>query len=157
MLVASILLALTGLILIYLEFFLPGGIVGVAGGLLLFISAFLFIQFKPPLFLVVTFFFFIAFLLYLVIKFALFQVKRSKHKQTYFADDTQQGYQALRYEKELIGKKAKAATDLKPAGRIFLENKHFQAISRGEYIDKGEDVRIIGGEGGWLIVKKNTL
>ena len=144
-----------GLILIYIEFFLPGTIMGIIGGLFLLASVFLFILTKPKLLILLSFIAALIFLVFLVIKLALFHVKKTSKKNTFFLKDDQEGYVASLHQERLIGQKAIAASDLKPSGHIRVQNELFQAVAKNGYIKKGEEVLIIAGEGARLIVKKN--
>jgi membrane-bound serine protease (ClpP class) len=149
-------LALTGLFLIYLEFFLPGGIMAVGGGGLLILSVFFFyMQVASGLFPCLAYVLGLSLVLMLVTRFALFRLK--KGKATFYLDADQEGFQACVYPKEMIGKIATALSDLKPSGMIAIEgdqsqNCTYSAHSQFGYIEKGTPVRIVGGEGSHLIV-----
>lgn len=150
-------LSLTGLLFLFLEFFLPGIVMGVVGGILLVASLFLFALNGPggfgPILL------FLAILLaavYFVIRLAILAVKATGKKGTVLLSADQEGFQASRFPKELIGKNGIAATDLKPSGHIWVEDRAVQALSKEGYIDKGTPIQILGGQGGHLIVKIHT-
>lgn len=46
-----------------------------------------------------------------------------------------------------------AITNLRPAGAIKINNKRIDAVTQGEYIDKGTTVRVIQVTGNQIIVK----
>lgn len=54
----------------------------------------------------------------------------------------------------LLNKKGVAHTILRPSGKILIEGEVYDAFTRGEYIEKGEQVEIIGTEGVTLRVKR---
>jgi len=54
----------------------------------------------------------------------------------------------------LVNKKAIAATPLRPSGKIEINNDWHDAITEGEYIDKGEKVLVIRISGSNLVVTK---
>lgn len=54
----------------------------------------------------------------------------------------------------LLNKKGVANTVLRPSGKILIEGEVYDAFTRGEYIEKGEQVEIIGTEGVTLRVKR---
>ena len=56
--------------------------------------------------------------------------------------------------KSLIGEEGKAMTDLRPAGKVEIDNKRFNAISDGEYILKGDFIKVVAVSGTNLIVDK---
>lgn len=68
--------------------------------------------------------------------------------------DTTTGYTSTVYEKELIGETGIAFTVLRPSGKIELHNEIYDAYTRGEYIQKGDQVIVISNEGTSLKVKK---
>jgi membrane-bound ClpP family serine protease len=144
-------LLLAGLILMFLEFFLPGGVLGIAAGIVIFASIIFFaLQFSfgwTVLYIVG-----IILLVVLMARMALKRLKMGKLKGIYLSS-AQEGYQASEYEKNLIGKKGIALSDLKPSGHILVEGKRYQAVSKLGYIDKGAEIDIVGGEGAHLIVK----
>lgn len=143
--------ALLSLVLIYLEFFVPGAILGILGGLGFCISILLFIWESGVLWQIITLIVVMVVLLILTIKLAL---RKLKQKPSMFAKEEQSGYLASQYDKELIGKEGLAATDLKPSGHIRVEGERYQAVSESRYIKKGESVKVVAGEGARLIVRK---
>lgn len=54
----------------------------------------------------------------------------------------------------LLNKKGVVHTVLRPSGKILIEGEVYDAFTRGEYIEKGEQVEIIGTEGVTLRVKR---
>lgn len=44
-------------------------------------------------------------------------------------------------------------SDLGPSGFVVVEGKRYQAIARSGYIDKGNAITVIGGQGAHLLVK----
>ncbi len=146
-------LALSGLFLIFLEFFLPGAIMAIGGGILLMASLFFFHMAEPKVSLLVIYLLGLVAAVYMVVRIALWRVKATGRKGTIFSAADQEGFQASIYPKEFIGKTGEAATDLKPSGHIWIENQMFQALSKTGYIDKGTPIEILGGHGSHLIVK----
>lgn len=147
-------LGLLGLVLIYLEFFLPGGVIGVIGGALLLSGFVIFVFQNPSVLSIVISFVSLVLLSIFVCKLALWQIRITRHRKTLFSDKDQEGYQASYFDKALIGKNAEAISDLKPSGHILVEGQEWQAVSESEYIEKGSKVLVIGGKGAYLIVKK---
>ncbi len=47
-----------------------------------------------------------------------------------------------------------AVTDLRPTGAIKVNNKKIDAVTQGEYVDKGASVRVIQVTGNQVIVKE---
>lgn len=133
-------LALSGLFLIYLEFFLPGAIMAIGGAILLLASVFVYHMLRPGATHLIGYLIILAGAIFALVRFAGWRV-RLANKATHS------------FPKHLVGKKGKAATDLKPSGDIFVDDKTFQAFAQKGFIDKGADIKIIGGEGIHLIVE----
>ena len=146
-------LGLFGLLLIYLEFFVPGGILAVLGGILMILGLVLFILEGPHIWWIIAYLFGLILLLIFVVRFALWRIRFSKNKDTLYAGRDQEGYVASSYDKELIGKEGTAITDLKPSGHVLLEDQPYQAVSEAGYITKGTKIKVMGGEGARLIVR----
>ena len=155
MLIAAI-LGLVGLILIYFEFFVPGGVLGVLGALCIIIG--LIFSFSKESSLVLFFVYLAAMflLLALTVRLALWSIKKNKRKNGYYLEDDQEGYVASSFDKELVGKMGKALTSLRPSGHVRVEDKVYQAVAQSGYINKGSRVKIIGGEGARFIVKEES-
>lgn len=142
-----------GLLLIFLEFYFPGGILGVIGTLALMSSIFVFYyEFNSPLMTIFFITFMIA-LLACVIKLALWRITAAPPNRSIYLQGDQEGYTASSYDKDAIGKVAVVSSDLKPGGHVLMEGKRHQAISQTGYIAKGEQVMVVGGEGESLIVR----
>jgi membrane-bound ClpP family serine protease len=149
-----ILLVIAGLLLIYFEFFLPGGIMGIFGAMLMIAGVILLATTGVSPFTLFIFVALSALLLFFTIKFALIRVKKTGSKGTMFLNDDQTGYYASKYNKELVEKEGIASSDLKPSGYIKIEDNIYQAVSKTGYIEKGSPIKVIGGRGAYLICKQ---
>ena len=149
--IVAIGVGLLGLILIYLEFYVPGGILGVLGGLAFLISTVLFVWEAGDALYSALFVIVMVALLIFTIRFALWKIKK---KPEMFAQDEQSGYFASSFDQTLVGKDGEALTNLRPAGHVMVEGQRHQAVSESSYIKKGESVKIIGGEGARLICRR---
>lgn len=110
------LLLFAGLLLLYLEFYLPGGVMGTAGALIIIFSiALVFIQSESALeiliFVLVSIVATIA-----VIRFALWHIRRTHTSKSIFLESDQEGYRASSFEKSMIGKKGTSLADMRPGG-----------------------------------------
>lgn len=147
--------AILGLLLIFFEFFLPGAVMGILGGVLLAVSVFLYMFLLHPNILSLIFYIFaIIGSVFLMVRLALATVRRKRYKNSFYSEKNQEGFIASIHQKELYGKIGVAATDLKPSGYIKIEENFYQAVSKSGYIKKDEKVQIEGGEGARLTVKK---
>jgi membrane-bound serine protease (ClpP class) len=71
--------------------------------------------------------------------------------------DTQEkgnGYTANFVPEILVGQKGVAYTILRPSGRVIINDKIYDAFTRGEYIEKGEQIEVLETEGSTLKVRK---
>ncbi len=149
MLIAAV-LALVGLVLVYLEFFLPGGILAVFGTCALIAALAYFGYQGQSFFAVLLAFFGLLALVAIVCKVALWRVRASK---TIHLKDDQSGYVACSFDPALIGREGTALSDLKPSGHISVDGQSWHALSETGYIAKGASVIVSGGAGSHLKVK----
>lgn len=140
-----------GLLMVYLEFYLPGAILGTIGGILLLASVVLFSQEFSPLISLLYLLSVLASLGF-VIKYALWKIPR--RKDDFYSAAAQNGYTASSFDKEAIGKEGIVLSDLKPGGYILIDGKQHAAISESGYLAQGEHVKVLRGEGDSLIVTK---
>lgn len=143
-----------GLLLIFLEFFLPGGVMGTIGALVVLASVALFAMQTDSMVLILLYTIGSIVSVALLFRFALWRIRHGEPGKTIYSDDDQEGFTASVFDKEAIGKIGIVDTDLRPGGHIIVEDKRHSAISRSGYIPKGEKVKVLGGEGESLIVKK---
>ena len=68
--------------------------------------------------------------------------------------DRDAGYVASNYANDLLGKIGKVHSRLRPSGRIVIDGVIYDAYSRGEFLDEGENIVVISTEGTSLRVKK---
>jgi membrane-bound ClpP family serine protease len=142
-----------GFLLIFLEFFLPGAILGTLG-LIFVVASIVLFGMEGHSALAVLLFIIVSFVgIGLICWTALAVVRRSKSRQSFYSNDDQQGYVAVEYDHSVIGREATVLSDLKPSGHILIDKKSFQALSQSGYIEKGCKVQVIGGQGAHLLVK----
>ncbi|MGE0772446.1 MAG: nodulation protein NfeD [Cyclobacteriaceae bacterium] len=68
--------------------------------------------------------------------------------------DSSLGYTSNFNSMELVGKTGKAYTVLRPSGKIMIDQQIYDAFTRGDYIDKGDEVVVMEIEGSTLKVRK---
>ncbi|MBU4305550.1 MAG: hypothetical protein KJ893_08045 [Candidatus Omnitrophica bacterium] len=67
------------------------------------------------------------------------------------------GYQVARIElTALINKTGKALTMLRPSGTALIDNKRYDVLTDGEFIEKNESIVVSSVEGNKIMVKKTT-
>ncbi len=67
--------------------------------------------------------------------------------------DSSEGYTINFRDEPLLGKEGTAYTILRPSGRVEIEDEIYDAYTRGEYIEKGQKIKVISEEGSSLKVK----
>lgn len=152
MMMPFLLLAI-GLLLIFIEFYVPGAVMGIVGGIMVFISMILFAMESQSPWEITFYVIMVGIILGVLIKFALWRIRTAKPSRSIYSADNQQGFRADSFDASLIGKRGVVVTDLKPGGHILVEGKRVQAISQNNYLTKGTEVLVIGGQEDSLIVK----
>jgi len=77
-----------------------------------------------------------------------------KHLTLATTQDRSQGFTASVYSESLLGKIGTVHTRLRPSGKVELDGEIFDAYSRGEFLEKGQQIKVISTEGTSLRVKK---
>jgi membrane-bound ClpP family serine protease len=142
-----------GLLLVLFEFYLPGAIMGVAGGILLVASIFVFISKSDSLITIAIYILAVSLSLGFLIKFAIWRIRTQKPAKSIYSDASQEGFVASKFDKNAIGKTGTVLTDLKPGGYILVDGKQHQALSQTGYLTEGTEVIVMGGQEESLLVK----
>ncbi len=150
----SYILLAVGLLMIYLEFFLPGGVLGILGGIFVLTSMVWYGMNSDSAWATLFFVVMSLWLVTLLIRVTLLRIPKAKPGRSIYSDDAQSGYYASKFDKKAEGKIGVVTSDLKPGGHVIIDGEHHLAISQSGYLKKGEKVQVIGGEGESLIVKK---
>ncbi len=142
-----------GLVLIILELFLPGGIMGILGvaamltGLILAGGSLSGILIAIAIAIVVTIigsYFFIRSFGY-----------NGPLKRLVLFDSTssEKGYLSHQERKDLTGKTGVTATALRPSGSVKVDDEYLDVVTEGSYIEKGQLVKIVKVSGGRVVVR----
>ena len=145
-------LGFLGLLCLYLEFFVPGGILVGLGALMLVGSAIGFSWMYPD----EAFFYVFALVIMsgVVCYLAIWHLKKSGRRNSFFLAKTEEGLSSDKLMSTLVGKKGLVVTELKPSGHVRLEERVYQATSQGEYLPQGTLVEVLQVSGAHVIVKK---
>ncbi|MGZ3633863.1 MAG: NfeD family protein [Parachlamydiaceae bacterium] len=157
---STYLLLVLGLILIFIEFFIPGAVIGTIGVILVLSSIVSFASTTDSSLALTGYVVSVVIALVYLIKLAIWRMQKTSSKQTICADAAQTGYVASSFDASAIGHRGVVLSDLKPGGYILVEGKKLQAISVSGYISQNATVEVIGGQEESLIVKfieKETL
>lgn len=151
----SLFLFLIGVVLIILEFFIPGGIAGALG--LAAVMGSLFLASGNAIHMAVSLL--IAITVSIGVSVLLVKVfgKRLKLFGKMVLTDstnTEQGYISNPNRTELLGVEGKALTDLRPSGTVLIHDERVDVVSEGSFIVKGTNVKVIKVEGSRIVVRE---
>jgi len=151
--IVAIIVGLVGLLCLYVEFFVPGGVLAIIGAVILICSSIAF-SLKADSW-ALGFIYVLSFLLAAVAIcfFAMKNIKKSGKKNTFFLSRNQEGFTTDKIDAKLKGKTGRVSTELKPSGHVKIGGKTYQATSRGPFISKGARVEVIEVKGSHVIVK----
>lgn len=151
----SIILFIVGIILIFAEFFLPGGIAGIIG-LALVIGSILLAGGNVVNMGISILIALVVAILGMVIIVKFFGKKINLFNNMILRDttSTERGYVSNVNRLELIGMLGKSMTPLRPSGTIMLVGERIDAVTEGGYIDAGKVVKIIKVEGSRIVVRE---
>lgn len=146
-----IVFAIGGILLILCEIFLPGGIIGTMGGLMLVVSivaAFI----KDPTLgacLLIGSLFFGMIALWLWVKF----FPSSPIGKRMFLSADGRDWEGFDHAKaDLAGQRGVARTDLHPGGIAIFDSKRVDVVTRGELVEANTPVEVIIVEGNRVVV-----
>ncbi len=151
----TLILFFIGLILVVAEFFVPGGIVGILGGVLILGS----ILFAGQSFVHMAYSILIAMIIAvigMVILMKFFGKKLHMFNRLVLKDatTTEEGYVSNANRIELIGKQGMSLTPLRPAGTVAVEDERIDVVTEGGYVDAGKTVEVIKVEGSRIVVRE---
>ena len=149
-----IILVLAGLLLILFEVIVPGGIIGVFGGLALLAASIVsFSAFGPSGGMIATVGILVLVGAVLAIWIAIFPRTRVGRVLT-LSKSTKEYKSTPDEHTELIDKEGIALSTLRPAGLAKIDGHRVDVIADGEYIDEGATVRVIQVEGARIVVRE---
>ena len=64
------------------------------------------------------------------------------------------GYTSSKDKSDLIGAIAVCSTDLRPAGTVIVEGEPVDVVTEGDFVTKGDIVKIISTEGSRVLVRR---
>lgn len=151
----SIILLITGFVLIGIEMTVPGiSVPGIAGSVCLIISVFLIADSIVEAAIIIII---ILAVMGIMMGIILWLLSKGKLIRPIILADEQKkedGYLSSLDLEYLLGKTGVSATDLRPSGMGDFEGVQFDVISEGQYISKGTPIEIYKVKGSKLIVKQ---
>ncbi len=68
--------------------------------------------------------------------------------------DEKSGYTSNKKFSNLLKKEGEALTDLRPAGTAIINEKRYDVVTQGDYIEKGNRIKVVAIEGSKIVVQK---
>ncbi|QDP99344.1 nodulation protein NfeD [Lysinibacillus fusiformis] len=150
----TLLVFIAGLALVIAEFFVPGGIVGILGGVLILLSLLLaganMMQMVVAIFIAL-----VVAIIGMVILMKFFGKKMHVLNKLVLMDatTTEEGYVSNINRIELLGRVGKTITPLRPSGTMQFGNERIDVVSEGGYVDASKFVEVIKVEGSRIVVR----
>ncbi|PXW86530.1 membrane-bound serine protease (ClpP class) [Pseudogracilibacillus auburnensis] len=151
----AIVLLVLGIILIIVEFFVAGGIIGLLGVGAILASLFMSGYDIGHMSLSISIAFIVA-VVAAVILYKWIGAERGIFKKLILRDrtTTELGYISSQERKELIGKEGISVTPLRPAGTAIIANERLDVVSDGSFIEKDKQLTVIQVEGIKIVVRE---
>jgi len=149
----SLSLYLLGLVLICLEVFVPGGILGTIGFLLIVGSIWIaFVRLGSvggSYFLVGSLVLAMA-SLYVVMRFGT----KTRLSKKIFLQSTEKGFRPISENLEdLKGRTGISLTTLRPSGKALIDSRKVNVVTEGVFLSKGSKIRVVMVEGNRVVVR----
>ena len=150
----SLLLLILGIALIGAEFFIPGGIIGMIGTVMVIASLLTAGEDVTHMMLSIVVAGIVA-MIGMVVIMKVFGKKLSMLNRLVLKDatTTEDGYVSNVNRIDLIGRIGKTETPLRPAGVVNIQDERLDVVSEGAYVDANELVEVIKVEGSRIVVR----
>ena len=146
-------LLLTGFILIGMEIFIPGGILGIVGGIAwLFAAGIGFRNFPDPW----NFISGISLLLCGILTFVIWikYFPKSSMGKTLSLQEDGRDFKSHNVDNLAIGTPGEALSSLRPSGFATIDGQRVDVVTDGEWIGAGEPIKVSSTSGGHISVVK---
>ncbi len=151
----TILLFVGGLILLVIEFFLPGGVAGILGMIAVIVSLFMAGESVQSMGISLAIALFTAILAgVILVKFFGKRLQVFNKMILRDSTNTESGYVSNVTRVELVGKAGRTLTPLRPSGTVLIEEERVDAVSEGGFIEEGNRIRVVKTEGVRVVVRE---
>jgi len=144
-------LIVAGLLLVLCEIFVPGGVLGAIGGVLILVGVLggfvVNVNLGFALLLGTLIFGLIGFYLWMK-----FFPRSSVGKRLILQNDAKDWHGFDLNHESLEGREGIAHSDLRPAGVALIDGRRADVVTRGEMIDKGTKIRVVDVAGNRIVV-----
>jgi membrane-bound serine protease (ClpP class) len=144
-----------GIMLIFLEFFLPGAISGTLG--LAALIASLFLAGENPLSIGISIFISISVsiaMLFIMVKVLRKKIVLFNRMILFDSAKKEDGYVSNVNRTDLLGKEGIALTVLRPSGTAVFNTERIDVVSEGGFIDQNAKITVIKVEGVRIVVRQ---
>jgi len=151
----SIILFVIGIVLILVEFFIPGGILGLIGFGAILTSLFIATDNIAHMALSLVIAIGVT-VLAIFILFKVFGKKMKLIKRIVLSDstNTESGYVSNKNRVELVDQVGFALTALRPSGTALINNERIDVVTEGGYIEKNKKIKVLKTEGSRVVVRE---
>ncbi|QBG48906.1 hypothetical protein EGM51_16410 [Verrucomicrobia bacterium S94] len=146
-------LLLVGFVLIGMEIFIPGGILGIFGSVAWIVAAVIGLRnFPEPWNLISA----VGLLLFGILTFVVWirYFPKSRIGKSLSLQVNQADYKSPMEEKIEVGTEGKAVSTLRPSGIAVFNGKRMDVMADGEWIEAGQRIRVSSTSGGHISVVK---
>lgn len=151
----TIVLLISGIILIILEFFVPGGILGIIGICAVVVSLFLSGYDLSHMGISILIAMIVAIAAFIIL-YRRADAEKGIFQKIILRDRTMsdEGYISTTERNDLIGQEGVALTTLRPAGTALFGEERLDVVSEGTYIESNKAVRVVKVEGMRIVVRE---
>ncbi len=154
--VAAIIFIAVGFILLCVEILIPGfGLIGVMGGVLMFVGVVI-AGYMEGIWTAITYAGITITLSLVACVVGFWILPKTRIGKAFIlsaSEKSESGFRASPEElAEFAGKSGVTLTSLRPAGIMDIDGDRIDVVTRGEFIEKGEAVKVIEVEGSRIIV-----
>ncbi len=147
-------LLVSGLLLLGAEIFVPGGVLGAFGGMLLLGAVVAGFPAFPGYghFVAIG----ILFLVGIAIALWIHIFPRSRVGQAMTVSEDESDFSAVQDGlKELLGAQGEAKSDLRPGGFAMINGRRIDVVTEGSMIDRGTPITVVDVEGNRVVVRRS--
>lgn len=151
----SLALFIIGIVLVLLEVFLPGGIIGLLGFAAIVGS--LFLASDDPVHMTISLLIAVTLSILVFILFVKVLGKKMNLFKKFILTDatkTEQGYVSSPNRLELLGVEGLAITDLRPSGTALVNDERIDVVTEGSFISKQTPIKVVKVEGSRIVVRE---
>lgn len=151
----AITLLVIGIILLILEIFVPGGVLGVIGASAIVVSLFIAGYDLSHMAISILIAFIVAIVTFIVLYKSAGE-ERGLFKKIVLRDrmTTDEGYISAQNRDNLIGEEGVSVTPLRPAGTMLLHDERIDVVTEGNYIGIHKPIKVVHVEGMRVVVRE---